>query len=59
MGITAMKTLLVLIVALFATGCTTSSLHKAATGYCENGSSAYDAERCFDYWTTVNRNVLG
>ncbi|NCF14718.1 MAG: hypothetical protein GWP62_05365 [Gammaproteobacteria bacterium] len=54
-----MKTLLVLIVALFATGCTTSSLHKAATGYCENGSSAYDAERCFDYWTTVNKNVLG
>jgi hypothetical protein len=58
-GITAMKSLLVLIIALFATGCTTSSLHKAAAGYCEKGDPAYDQQRCFDYWTAVNRNVLG
>jgi len=59
LGITAMKSPLVLIVALFATGCTIPGLHNAATGYCEKGSSTYDAERCFDYWTAVNKKVLG
>lgn len=54
-----MKSPLVLIVALFATGCTIPGLHNAATGYCEKGSSTYDAERCFDYWTAVNKKVLG
>ena len=59
MGITAMKILPVLIAALLATGCATSSPYGTAANYCENGDPAYNAESCLKYWTAVNKSVLG
>jgi len=59
MGITAMKILPVLTAVLLATGCATSSPYGTAANFCETGDPAYDAKSCLQYWTAVNKSVLG